>query len=74
MSEPPWFICLIQVLAVACLAHFYDYSDEMLLGLGRAYSLDARFAATFRKYHEDLPEFLTKAIEFYIGQRKAKKK
>jgi MerR family transcriptional regulator, thiopeptide resistance regulator len=56
------------------LANFYDYSDEMLLGLGRMYSADERFAANFRKYDKDMPQFATKAIEFYVKQRQAKKK
>jgi hypothetical protein len=37
------------------------------LGLGRAYSQDARFAAFFAKFHPDLPQFLTKAIEYYCA-------
>ncbi len=57
-----------------CLSNFYDYSDEMLLGLGKMYSSDERFAVTFRKYGRDMPAFATRSIEFYIEQRKTKKK
>jgi DNA-binding transcriptional MerR regulator len=47
------------------LENFSHYSDEAVLGLGQAYSQDPRFAKTFWKYHKDLPEFMTKAIEYY---------
>lgn len=47
------------------LENFSHYSDEAVLGLGQAYSQDKRFAKYFEKFHKDLPEFLTKAIEYY---------
>jgi hypothetical protein len=52
------------------LEHFAHYSDEAILGLGRAYSQHPEFAAFFRKYHKDLPEFMTKAIEYYYATGK----
>ncbi len=52
------------------LEHFHHYSVEAVLGLGRAYSQDAEFAAFFRRFHKDLPEFLTKAIEYYCSYHK----
>jgi MerR family transcriptional regulator, thiopeptide resistance regulator len=59
---------------VACwqvwLENFSTYSDDALLGLGRMYSDDPRFADNFRKYHDDFPAFLTKAIEHYISKKK----
>jgi MerR family transcriptional regulator, thiopeptide resistance regulator len=51
------------------LENFYHYSDEAVLGLGRVYSQDPEFAEFFRKIHKDLPEFLTKAIEYYCSQK-----
>jgi len=51
------------------LENFHHYSDEAALGLGRTYSSDPRFAEFFREINEDLPEFLTKAIEYYCGGR-----
>ena len=51
------------------LENYYHYSDESVLGLGRTYSEDTRFAEFFRKIHKDLPEFLTKAIEYYCTHR-----
>jgi DNA-binding transcriptional MerR regulator len=50
------------------LENFHHYRDEAVLGLGRAYSENPEFAKTFKKYHNDLPEFLTKAIEYYCNQ------
>jgi len=47
------------------LENFYHYSEEAVLGLGRAYSQSPEFAKFFRNIHQDLPEFLTKAIEYY---------
>ena len=47
------------------LENFSHYSDEAVLGLGQAYSQDERFARFFKKINNDLPEFLTKAIEYY---------
>lgn len=52
------------------LENFHHYSDEAVLGLGQAYSQDPRFAEFFRKYHKDLPEFITKAIEYYSSRKK----
>ncbi|MDD3265269.1 MAG: MerR family transcriptional regulator [Dehalococcoidales bacterium] len=51
------------------LENFHQYSDEAVLGLGRSYSQDARFAKHFRGIHENLPEFLTKAIEYYCSHQ-----
>lgn len=53
----------------AWLEHFHHYSDEALLGLGRAYSEHPDFAAFYRKYHKDMPEFFTKAIEYYVAEK-----
>jgi hypothetical protein len=33
------------------------------------YSQDPEFAAFFRKIHKDLPEFLTKATEYYCSRK-----
>lgn len=52
------------------LDNFYHYSDEQILGLGRAYSHDPEFAAFFQKYHKNLPAFITKAIEHYCSRKK----
>jgi DNA-binding transcriptional MerR regulator len=52
------------------LENFHHYSEEAVLGLGRAYSQSPEFAAFFRKIHQDLPEFLTKAIEYYCTHKK----
>jgi DNA-binding transcriptional MerR regulator len=49
------------------LENFSHYSDEAALGLGRAYSQDKRFAKFFKNIHQDLPEFLTKAVEYWGG-------
>lgn len=49
------------------LENFATYSDEAVLGLGRAYSQHPDFARFFRKVHKDLPDFLTKAIEHYCA-------
>ncbi len=48
------------------LENFSHYSDEAVLGLGQAYNQDERFARFFKKINKDLPEFLTKAIEYYF--------
>ncbi len=52
------------------LENFHHYSDEAVLGLGRAYSQSPEFAKFFSKYHKELPEFLTRAIEYYYAQKK----
>ena len=51
------------------LENFSYYSDEAVLGLGQAYSQHPDFAKFFRKIHTDLPEFLTKAVEYYCGKK-----
>jgi DNA-binding transcriptional MerR regulator len=47
------------------LENFAHYSDEAVLGLSRAYSQDARFAAFFKQYGEGVADFFTKAVEYY---------
>jgi len=47
------------------LDRFHEYSEEAVLGLGRMYSADPRFASFFRQYGEGMPWFLSKAIEHY---------
>jgi hypothetical protein len=51
------------------LDNFSTYSDEAILGLGQAYSQDPRFTKIFGDIKEELPEFLTKAIEYYCSNK-----
>lgn len=51
------------------MENFSHYTDEIVLGLGRMYSADDRFAAFYRKYHSDMPGFMTKAIEYHVEYR-----
>lgn len=55
------------------LENFHHYSDEAVLGLGQAYSQHPDFAAFFRKINKNLPEFMTRAIEYYYARRTKKK-
>jgi MerR family transcriptional regulator, thiopeptide resistance regulator len=48
------------------MENFHHYTDEMILGLGRMYSEDPRFAAFYLKFHRDMPRFMTEAIEYYV--------
>jgi MerR family transcriptional regulator, thiopeptide resistance regulator len=52
------------------LENFSHYSDEAALGLGQTYSANPDFAKFFRKTNKDLPEFLTKAVEYYCKKNK----
>ena len=52
------------------MENFHHYTDEMILGLGQMYSDDDRFAAFYRKYHPDMAEFMTRAIEYYVASRR----
>lgn len=52
------------------MENFHHYTDEMILGLGRMYSEDSRFAAFYLKFHPEMPGFMTSAIEFYVAGRK----
>ena len=47
------------------LENFHHYSGQAVPGLGQAYSQHSEFTALFREIHPDLPEFLTRAIEYY---------
>ena len=51
------------------LENFSTYTDEAVLELGRAYSQDPRFTRVFSDINEELPRFLTKAIEHYCSCR-----
>jgi hypothetical protein len=47
------------------LENFHHYSDEEVLGLGRAYSQHPDFVKVFQGYSPELPAFLTRAIEYF---------
>jgi DNA-binding transcriptional MerR regulator len=52
------------------LENFHHYPPEAVLGLGQAYSQHPDFIKFFAKYDKGLPEFLTKAIEYYCASMK----
>lgn len=49
-------------------AHFYDCTDEILLGLGKMYTEDERFAINIDRYGEGLAAFMRSAIEACCGK------
>jgi len=52
------------------LNNFYDCDLEMLEGLGHMYNEHPDFVKMYKtKYHEDMPEFLLRAIEYYCRNR-----
>jgi DNA-binding transcriptional MerR regulator len=51
------------------LENFHHYSDEEVVELGRAYSQHPDFIKFFQQYSDDLPIFLTRAIEYYYMHR-----
>jgi DNA-binding transcriptional MerR regulator len=51
------------------LENFHHYSDEDVVALGRAYSQHPDFIKFFQQYSDDLPVFLTRAIEYYYMHR-----
>ena len=52
------------------LENFHHYSEEEIVKLGRAYSQHPDFIKFFKQYSDDLPVFLTRAIEHYYMHRK----
>ncbi|UCD10049.1 MAG: MerR family transcriptional regulator [Dehalococcoidales bacterium] len=52
------------------LENFHHYSDEEVVELGRAYSQHPDFIKFFQQYSDELPVFLTRAIEHYYMHRK----
>ena len=52
------------------LENFASYPDEAVLELGRAYSQNPKFIKVFSDIDEELPAFLTKAIEYYCDNKK----
>lgn len=48
---------------------FYNCTVEIFTGLGEMYAADERFAKNFRKYHNDLPEFIRDAMFFYCKNK-----
>ena len=44
---------------------FYDTTPQICRGLATMYVEDERFASFYRKHHEDLPEFIRDAINYY---------
>ena len=51
---------------------FYDCTPETFRGLGKMYVADERFGKYYRKYHQDLPEFMEKAMDYYSQQLEKK--
>ena len=51
------------------LENFHHYSDEEVVELGRMYSQHPDFIKFFQQYSNDLPIFLTRAIEHYYMHR-----
>jgi DNA-binding transcriptional MerR regulator len=51
------------------LENFHHYSEEEVVELGRAYSQHPDFIKFFQQYSDDLPVFLTRAIEYYYMHR-----
>jgi DNA-binding transcriptional MerR regulator len=49
----------------ASLRNFYEPDKEMYKGLGDMYVADERFAAFYKKYHKDLPQFMRDAMHVY---------
>ncbi len=47
------------------LENFHHYTDEEVVELGREYSQNPEFTRFFKQYGDDLPVFLTRAIEHY---------
>lgn len=47
----------------AGINRFYDCTDEIYRGLADMYVADDRFAEFYRKYHADLPQFLSNAMK-----------
>ena len=50
------------------LENYHHYSYEALLGLGQMYSQHPDFVKFYGKFHPDMPEFFTKAIELYCAK------
>jgi hypothetical protein len=48
------------------LRYFYEPTPEILRGLGQMYNEHPGFNANFKELHPDLPEFLSKAIAYYV--------
>src|SRR4030042_2177088 len=51
------------------LEKFHHYSEKKVVALGRGYSLHPHFFKFFQQYSDDLPVFLTRAIEYYYMHR-----
>lgn len=49
---------------------FYDCSMEMYKCLAKMYIEDERFTDHYRKYHKNLPEFLSKAMVYFADNHK----
>jgi MerR family transcriptional regulator, thiopeptide resistance regulator len=53
------------------LENFHHYSEDEVRGLGGEYSRNPEFAKFFQKIHPELPDFLTKAIEYYCAHKES---
>lgn len=48
---------------------FYTCTKEIFTGLANMYVEDERFAANYRRYHKDLPEFIRDAMLYYCKKQ-----
>ncbi len=56
----------------AGIERFYDCSTAIYRGLAAMYLADQRFADFYRKYHRNLPEFLSRGMISFCVQRERK--
>ncbi|MCO6449357.1 MAG: MerR family transcriptional regulator [Caldilineales bacterium] len=50
------------------IRYFYEPTPEILLGLGRMYVDDPRFAAFYENMHPDMPAFMRDAVTYYCTE------
>ena len=50
------------------LRYFYEPTNERLLGLADLYNEHPDFIVTFKAFHPELPEFMRKAIQYYVSK------
>ncbi len=53
--------------------YYYNCTIEIFSGLGKTYISDERFSKNINKYGKGLAEFMGKAIEFYVQNKRSEK-
>ena len=67
-ADSPAAQALVAKLQAHITENYYTCTDEILAGLGKMYVADERFKKNIDKYGDGTAEYVSEAIEIYVGR------